>query len=119
MGEAIEREDRGAATILRFPQHGDTALSDALTEVFYSLNTDGRNQVVIDCTNLEFINSMVIGIMVSFHQHASEKGGGLVFAHVSLRIEDVLRLTKLDSIFNWYDSVDEAIASLSSDGGES
>ena len=119
MGEAIEREDRGAVTILRFPQQGDTALSDALTEVFYSLNTDGRNRVIIDCTNLEFINSMVIGIMVSFHQHASEKSGGLVFANMSLRIEDVLRLTKLDSIFSWYDTVDEAAASLTGDGGDS
>lgn len=115
MGEPIEREDRGALTVLRFPRQGDTALSDALSDVFYSLNADGRNRVVIDCTNLEFINSMVIGIMVSFHQRAVDKGGGLTFANISLRIEDVFRLTKLDSIFSWYGSVDEAGASLSQD----
>ncbi len=112
MSEAIARDDRGDVTVLTLPHQGDTALSDALAEMFQTISDDGRSKVVVNCTNLEFINSMVIGILVSFHQRAQESGGGLAFANVPLRIEDVFRLTKLDTIFSWYGSVDEAAASF-------
>lgn len=112
MGDTIVREDQGDVTVLTLPRQGDTALSDALAEIFHRLSGDNRHRVVVDCTNLEFINSMVIGILVTFHQRAQEAGGALAFANVSLRIEDVFRLTKLDSIFQWYPSVSEAIESF-------
>lgn len=113
MSDAITREDSGDVTILTLPCQGDTGLSDALSETFQKLGDDGRYRVVVDCTHLEFINSMVIGILVSFHQRSQKKGGGLAFAHVSLRIEDVFRLTKLDTIFSWYNSIPEAVESFS------
>ncbi|MFH1744039.1 MAG: STAS domain-containing protein [bacterium] len=112
MAENIRREDRGDVTVVSVPARLDTLLSETLDQMFKDLADEGRFRVVLDCTHLEFLNSIVIGILVSFHQRATKKGGAIKLANVLLPVEDVLRLTKLDQVFRWYPSTDEAIAAF-------
>ncbi|HPA47475.1 MAG TPA: STAS domain-containing protein [bacterium] len=112
MVEIIQRDDRNEVTIVTVPARLDAVLSESLNQMFGDLMAEGRCKVVVDCQHLEFLNSIVIGILVSFHQKATKKGGNLKFANVPLPVEDVLRLTKLDQVFKWYPSVDDAVATF-------
>ena len=112
MAEEIERHDRGDVSVLSVPARLDTIMSESLEETCNEIVDEGRYKVVVDCANLEFLNSNVIRILVSFHQKAKKNGGDLKLANVTLPVEDVLRLTKLDQVFHWYPSVDEAAAAF-------
>ena len=112
MADNIQREDRDDVTVLSVPARLDTLLSEALDQMFKDLANEGRFKVVVDCSHLEFLNSIVIGILVGFLQRASKDEGGIKLANVLLPVEDVLHLTKLDQVFRWYPSVDEAIAAF-------
>jgi len=112
MADEIERQDDGDITILSVPARLDTIMSESLEEICNTIAGEGRYKVVVDCADLEFLNSNVIRILVSFHQKASKNGGDLKLANVTLPVEDVLRLTKLDQVFRWYPSVNEAVAAF-------
>ena len=109
MKDDIRREDRGDVTVLSVPERLDTLLSEALDQNCTSLLDEGRFKVVIDCERLEFLNSTVIAILVGYYQKASKNNGDVKFANVSIPVEDVLRLTKLDTVFKWYPNVDDAV----------
>lgn len=112
MKDDIRRDDRGEVTVLSVPERLDTLLSDALDQNCSALLEEGRYKVVLDCEHLQFLNSTVIAILVSYYQKATKNSGDLRFANVSIPVEDVLRLTKLDTVFKWYPSVDEAVSSF-------
>lgn len=112
MANEIQREDRGNITILLVPARLDTLLGGLLSERCKELVKEGRFRVVVDCKDLKFISSTSIVTLLTFHQQAVAKGGDLKFANVSERIEDIFRLAKLERIFSWYLSVDEAISTF-------
>jgi anti-anti-sigma factor len=112
MAGEIEREESGSITILSVPARLDTLLGEVLRGICKELANEGRFRVVVDCEHLSFLNSIVIGILLSFHQQALERGGDLKFANVSVAVEDVFHLANLDKVFHWYSNVDEAIAAF-------
>lgn len=112
MADTIEREDRGDVTVLSVPARLDTVLSDSLQDLCDELAGAGRFKVVLDCRNLEFINSIVIEILLGFRRRSIMNGGDLKLADVSVPLEDILHLTQLDRVFACYPSVQQAIASF-------
>jgi anti-anti-sigma factor len=108
----IQREDREGVTVLSVPGRFDTLVSEFLEQTCAQLAEQRRFRVVLDCTSLEFLNSIVIKILLDFHGRAIQDGGDVKLANVPLPVEDVLRLTQLDQVFRWYSSVDEAIGAF-------
>ncbi len=105
----ITREDLGEITVLCVPAHMDLLLSEKLEQMCDELFDGGRNRIILDCTQLVFLNSVVIRILLNYHGAAIQRGGDLKFANASVHMEDIFQLAKLTEIFSWYKSVDEAI----------
>ena len=105
MANEIQREDRGNVTILVAPNRLDAAWNEAVEQMFKNLTNERRFRVVIDCKQLRFLNSVIIENLVTFHQQASENGGDLKFANVSLFVEDVFSLSNLDKVFHTCDNI--------------
>ncbi|PSQ84272.1 MAG: anti-sigma factor antagonist [Bacteroidetes bacterium QS_1_65_9] len=82
-------------------------LHDRLRE----LRDEGKNQIVVDLSKAKFMNSGGLGMLVSAMTTARNAGGDLRFANVADRIESLLMVTKLLTVFKEYDSVDEAAQS--------
>lgn len=91
---------RGAATM----DQADT-LRDHLLALAASLN--GR--IVLDLTNLEFINSVGLGALVTAHLRCQRLGGWLRVASPSPEICHLLAVTSLTKLFDIYGSVAEAL----------
>jgi anti-sigma B factor antagonist len=79
----------------------------------YTLIKDGKKKVVVDMTDVKFVNSTGIGILISGYTTLKNAGGDLKLAHISDKVEGVLNITKLIQIFNIYYNVDEAVKSFS------
>ena len=109
---------------LRVTEHGDAAvpvvavsgevdvyaapaLRDGLTELLQS----GKS-VVVDLTDVGFLDSTGLGALVAARTAASERGAALPLVCTHQRILKLFTITGLDSVFKIHDTVDAALAGL-------
>lgn len=70
-----------------------------------------KNHVVIDLGKVDWMNSVGLGMLISALTTVKNAGGRLVLANIS-KIESILTITRLISVFEHYDSRQEAIDSF-------
>jgi len=68
------------------------------------------SNVIIDFTKIDYIDSTGIGELVGYLGKFSNQNRKLILVNPSERIQKLLRLAKLDSVFKIYTTEDEAIA---------
>lgn len=95
----------------RIDLEGETSLT--FKEKLKSLIGDGHLRVVIDLTNVGFVDSQGLGALISCLKVLRQSGGTLGLTHLSEPVEAVLRITRLIRVFDVYASVDEAVAAQS------
>lgn len=76
------------------------------------LDADKKN-VIVDLAGVKFMNSSGLGMLISGYTTMKNGGGTLKLANATEKINSLLIITKLISIFEHYDSVDDAVKSLS------
>lgn len=65
-------------------------------------------RVITDMSKVKYINSTGIGILLRGFTALKDAGGELRLAGMSNKIEGVLSITKLNSVFKFYDNVENA-----------
>ncbi len=80
-------------------------LHDKLHEVMEA----GKRKVVIDLSQVEWMNSTGLGILISTFTTLRNNDGELKLANVTDKIQSLLTITKLVTVFDTYDSVAEAV----------
>ena len=71
-----------------------------------------KKRVLVNLQQVNWINSTGIGILISGFSLMDKQGGKLKLVHVSERIHNVLKITRLDTIFEYYNTEDEAVRSF-------
>ena len=79
----------------------------------HQLLDEGKKNVIIDLAGVKFMNSSGLGMLISGYTTMKNGGGTLKLANATEKINSLLIITKLISIFEHYNSVDDAIKSLS------
>ncbi|OGC90401.1 MAG: anti-anti-sigma factor [candidate division Zixibacteria bacterium RBG_16_48_11] len=85
-----------------------TVLHDQLHEYI----NQGKRKVVIDLAKVDWMNSTGLGILISALTTLKNHQGELKLANVTGKIQSLLTITKLVTVFESYDSVDQAAASF-------
>ena len=84
---------------------------------FYSLLYQSIEQdvvkIVVDMQQVNWMNSSGLGMLVSGLTTARSSGGDLKLANLSPRVRRPLEITRLENVFEIYESVDDAIRSFS------
>lgn len=80
-------------------------------ELLHKLIEEGKKNVVVDLANVKFMNSSGLGMLISGLTTMRNNGGDMKLANVTEKIESLLMITKLITIFEHYASVDEAVKS--------
>ena len=70
---------------------------------------NNKKKIVVDLSNLEFISSWGIGILIHGYTTVINHQGSFTLAAVPDIVNDALQKTKLDTIFKKFDSVEEAL----------
>jgi len=86
--------------------------STAMHDLLHDLIEQGKKSVVIDLGKVDWMNSTGLGLLISGLTTLRKSGGELKLANVTDKIQSLLTITKLITIFKSYDSVDEAINSF-------
>ena len=87
---------------------GDIALRNAVQEVMNS----GATKVLINMGDVTTIDSSGIGELVSAYTTATNRGAKLRLYKLPAKVTDILTITQLITVFDVYDSEDEAVNSF-------
>ena len=72
----------------------------------------GTSDVVLDLTGIRYMDSTRLGELIAAHITVSRVGGRLKLAATPSRVLELLTLAGLDGIFERFDTVEDAAASL-------
>lgn len=73
-----------------------------------------ENHLIVDMNNVKYMDSSGFGILLSALKKLRPVGGTVNLIGCAAPIERVLKITKLDTIFNMYTSVGDAINAITS-----
>ena len=73
---------------------------------------DENKQILLDLSQMNYIDSSGLGAMVFGHQEITQRGGQLKIACLQAKPRVVFDITKVYRIFDIYDDVETAIASF-------
>ena len=88
---------------------GDELLKDKIN----SLLADGKKKLVLNLEGVPYIDSAGLGEIVRTFTTVSRQGGKLKLLNLTKRIEDLLSITKLLTVFETFESEPDAIKSFS------
>ncbi len=86
--------------------------TEALHSQVRDLVTNEKKKVVINLAKVEWVNSAGLGALLSCLATARRNGGELKLANLTEKIQSLITITRLSTIFDTYDSVDQAVASF-------
>lgn len=87
---------------------GDEALKDKIN----SLTLQDRKQILLNLEGVPYIDSAGLGEVVRTYTTVSRQGGQLKLVNLTKRIEDLLSITKLLTVFETFDTEADALQSF-------
>lgn len=73
----------------------------------------GSARIVLDLSELKYMNSSGLNLLISIMTKARKAEGDVVLACISDKIRELLLITKLNTVFTCTETIDEAVSSLS------
>ncbi|HED38177.1 MAG TPA: anti-sigma factor antagonist [Ignavibacteria bacterium] len=80
--------------------------------LLHKLIDEGKKNVVVNLSEVKFMNSSGLGMLIGGLTTMKKANGNLKLARTTEKIESLLVITKLITIFDSYDSVEEAVQSF-------
>ena len=82
-------------------------------EAALKLLAGGVKRLVVELSNLEYIDSSGLGMLIGLRKREKESGGTLAIAGAQGRVTRVLEITGLDQILDLYDDAAAALKEVS------
>ncbi len=90
----------------------------SLNEKLHELIEDDKTNVVADLGKVKFMNSSGLGMLIGGLTTMRKAGGDLRIANATDKIESLLVITKLITVFKHFKSLDKAVESYSDSKSE-
>jgi anti-sigma B factor antagonist len=108
----IAERQSGSVTVLDLS--GKITLGEdgnLLKDKLHSLLHQGKKLVLLNLGEVSYVDSAGLGALVSAYTTVTREGGSLKLVSVTKKLQDLLSITKLLTVFDTYDSEDEALRS--------
>jgi anti-sigma B factor antagonist len=106
-----EREQAGVVIMMPKGKIMGGPDAGAVKERLHELIDEGKKKVVVDLGGVSWMNSSGLGILIGGLTTMRNAGGDLKLAGTTDKVQNLLMVTKLITIFESYDTVEEAVAS--------
>jgi anti-sigma B factor antagonist len=73
----------------------------------------GENRILLNLADLKYLNSSGLNVIINILTKARKSGGDVAICNVNKKITELLVITKLNSVFNVCENIDEAVKVLS------
>lgn len=71
-----------------------------------------HSRIILNLAEVDYVDSTGIGTLVGLYSAAESLGANIVLAALTKRIQDLLQITKLVSVFETFSTVEEAVAKI-------
>ena len=105
VGDVVILDLKGKITL----GEGDELLKDKVN----SLVNQGYRKVILNLADVPYIDSAGLGEVVRTYTTVSRQGGSLKLVNLTKRITDLLSITKLLTVFETFDTEQDAVQSFS------
>jgi anti-sigma B factor antagonist len=109
----ISSREEGSVTIIE-PKgkitigEGDVILRDEITKLL----ADNKKKLVLDLSDVSYMDSAGVGELVSVYTSVKNRGGELKLSCLTKKIKDLLQITQLLTIFDSYETTGEAVSNF-------
>ena len=109
-------EDRNDCTlkIVRVGENITFANVKEFAAVTQEVVEGGATRVLLDLSKVNFCNSHGFGAIINLYTRLAKRDGRFAILNPQKAIQEVLEITKMDSIIGVYDSEDDAVHALTS-----
>jgi anti-sigma B factor antagonist len=94
--EIVERDDARIAA--RLSGDLDIVTSDAVRRELAQLIDDGHHALALNLSDVGFVDSSGLGVLVAIHRHAEAQGGSLVLQSVTPQVRRLFDITRLGDL---------------------
>ena len=91
----------------------DKNQASAMMNEIQELIVRNENRFILDLSELKYINSSGLSLLINILTKARKSGGDVSVTNVTKKVNELLVITKLNSVFNVTDSMEKAIEKLS------
>ena len=112
----MQIEERAVGDVVVLDLKGRITLGDGdqlLKDKVNSLVNQGRKRIILNLAGVPYIDSAGLGEIVGSYTTVSRQDGSLKLLNLTKKITDLLAITKLLTVFETFDSEDEAVRSFS------
>ena len=109
----IAERESAAVTILDLS--GKITLGEdgnLLKDKLQSLLHQGKKNILFNLAQVSYVDSAGLGAIVSAYTTVTREGGSLKLANITKKLQDLLSITKLLTVFETFDSEDEGVRSF-------
>ena len=99
MNVRIEEIDGNMVAILKGSL--DTSAAAEIEKIMSPLNDVEGKDIIIDCTDLEYISSAGLRIFLGILQNAEEKGGHVYIKGINDKVRAIFTITGFSNIFEF------------------
>lgn len=85
--------------------------TEDFSKLLHSLVEEGKTNVIVDLGKVKFMNSSGLGMLIGGLTTLKKAGGDLRICRADKKIESLLVVTKLITVFKHFKTVDEAVKS--------
>ncbi|EWT03653.1 anti-sigma B factor antagonist [Intrasporangium oryzae NRRL B-24470] len=110
MDLSITRVDHGDRTVVHLGGEIDVYTAPLVREKLDEQIQAGRTDLVVDLTNVTFLDSTGLGVLVGRLKLARTRGGALRLVGTEERVLKVFSITGLDKVFEIHPDVESALA---------
>ena len=111
----LQVKETQAADVTILDLTGNITIGDgniALRGEIRRLLEEGKKRILLDLGNVRNVDSSGLGELVASFATISRSGGQLKMVHLTRRIQDLMAITKLLTVFDTYESRSEALGSF-------
>ncbi|HZM89500.1 MAG TPA: STAS domain-containing protein [Blastocatellia bacterium] len=76
------------------------------------LLADGQKRILLNLADVNYIDSAGLGSLISAYTSSKREGASLKLVNLTKRIQNLLAITKLITVFETFDTEPEALASF-------
>jgi anti-sigma B factor antagonist len=103
---------RGPVIVMELPEHLNHAEGRTFLAEMKPLLENDRPRVVLDCSQVQHIDSAGIEILLECMEEAMKRDGDLKLAALSQASSAILELMRVDRLFEVFDTAEEAARSF-------
>lgn len=105
----IKSEHDGKAIVYRLRGSLDLATAPSLRAALLEAANEGKHDIIVDLSHLEFLDSTGLGALIGAHRRALENGGRVRLIVNDGPIQRLLTITGLMRIFAVYATLEAAL----------